>query len=286
MVPERLLGDILRPRGLPARVAHDSGDGEEILHCPFCGAGQVIGRSDNSAECEFCGQCFTVQVQPRYPGFPQSVNGMPVPIPGMPGQPGGAPGVPPGGGGLPGEEGAPVPGGGPGDQGEQPGGPAEDDGGADDDGSDDKPAFLKGKSAAAARDHEDMSGPQMRYHMRAEHGFRDSPDDPDWLIEETHRQEHADAPAGHTHPDLEAEHDLDLPLSDRDWLGQHGIQAARRGSYRTSRGDVLAEEAFLRYLAMELAPDRAVMAALLRAEARGEGLPGSIGRSAPARIRG
>lgn len=68
------------------RTAHDSGDGMTIMHCPFCGGGQVIGRSDGTVECEFCGTAFTVQVQPMYSGFPQSVGGAPFPIPGMPGQ--------------------------------------------------------------------------------------------------------------------------------------------------------------------------------------------------------
>jgi hypothetical protein len=77
------------------RLAHDSGDGQTVLHCPFCGGGQVIGRSDGTIECEFDGTAFTVQVQPLYSGFPQTVNGMPFPIPGMPGQIGGAP-MPPG----------------------------------------------------------------------------------------------------------------------------------------------------------------------------------------------
>lgn len=67
-------------------VAHDSGDGETIYHCPFCGSGQVLARSDRTIECEFCHTCFTVQVQPQYPAFPQTVNGMPVQVPGMPGQ--------------------------------------------------------------------------------------------------------------------------------------------------------------------------------------------------------
>lgn len=73
------------------RLAHDSGDGTTIMHCPFCGGGQVVGRSDGTVECEFCGTAFTVQVQPIYSGFPQTVNGQPFPIPGMPGQVGGPP---------------------------------------------------------------------------------------------------------------------------------------------------------------------------------------------------
>lgn len=67
-------------------VAHDSGDGQTIYHCPFCGSGQVIARSDGTIECEFCHTMFTVQVQPEYNAFPQTINGQPVQVPGMPGQ--------------------------------------------------------------------------------------------------------------------------------------------------------------------------------------------------------
>lgn len=76
-------------------VAHQSGDGITICHCPFCGSGQVIGRSDGNTECSFCNQSFLVRVQPMYSAFPQSIDGMPVQIPGMP--PPTAPGMPPGG---------------------------------------------------------------------------------------------------------------------------------------------------------------------------------------------
>ena len=76
------------------RLAHDSGDGMTVAHCPFDGGGQVIGRSDGTIECQYCGTAFTVQVQPMFSGFPQTVNGMPFPIPGMPGQIGGPPPAP------------------------------------------------------------------------------------------------------------------------------------------------------------------------------------------------
>lgn len=69
------------------KVAHDSGDGETIYHCPFCGSGQVTGRSDGTAICGFCTMAFTVQVQPEYPSMPQTVNGQPVNDPSMPGDP-------------------------------------------------------------------------------------------------------------------------------------------------------------------------------------------------------
>jgi GNAT superfamily N-acetyltransferase len=134
-------------------TAHDSGDSQRIFHCPFCGAGQVIGRSDGTTECEFCQAHFTVQVQPQFNSFPQTINGQPVQIPGMPGQndalvgdtmpPGGAPGAP-------GEPGNPDPtqdpdnpfAGGSGDDSD-----AQDDSGDEAaDGDDDKPDFLKSKS--------------------------------------------------------------------------------------------------------------------------------------------
>lgn len=80
------------------RLAHDSGDGQTIYHCPFCGSGQVIARSDNTVECEFCKTAFTVQVQPQFAAFPQTVNGMPMDVPGMPGQIGAPDGMDPMGG--------------------------------------------------------------------------------------------------------------------------------------------------------------------------------------------
>lgn len=87
--------------------AHQSGDGVTIAHCPFCGSGQVIGRSDGNAECSFCNQAFMVRVQPMFSAFPQTVDGMPVDIPGMP-SPAPMPGMDPMGGGMPpGAEGAP-----------------------------------------------------------------------------------------------------------------------------------------------------------------------------------
>lgn len=132
------------------REAHDSGDGERIFHCPFCGAGQVLGRSDGTVECGYCNQHFTVQVQPQFPSFPQTINGMPVDIPGMPGQIdtglGGAPGQPPMDGSVPPgqdmdadgipdqQEGAPS------------GVPGADEGADEEEGDDKKPDFLKGSS--------------------------------------------------------------------------------------------------------------------------------------------
>jgi hypothetical protein len=130
-------------------VAHQSGDGITICHCPFCGSGQVIGRSDGNTECSFCNQSFLVRVQPMFSAFPQSIDGMPVQIPGMP--PPTMPGMPPGGdpndpNAMPPGAGAPE--GGP-ESGDDGGGPpfgggsdggdsGSDSGGSDDSGSDDK----------------------------------------------------------------------------------------------------------------------------------------------------
>lgn len=66
-------------------VAHDSGDGVTIRHCPFCGGGSPIARSDGTAQCQFCDTCFTVQVQPAHSATPQTINGVPHVHPDMPG---------------------------------------------------------------------------------------------------------------------------------------------------------------------------------------------------------
>jgi hypothetical protein len=66
-------------------LAHDSGDGQTVYHCPFCGGGNVIGRSDGTIACGFCNTHFTVQVQPEFAGMPQTIDGQPYDIPGMPG---------------------------------------------------------------------------------------------------------------------------------------------------------------------------------------------------------
>lgn len=71
-------------RNILRKVAHDGGDGQVVAHCFSCGSGGVVGRSDGTVECSFCGVVFSIQVQPRNPHAPQTVNGQPVHIPGMP----------------------------------------------------------------------------------------------------------------------------------------------------------------------------------------------------------
>jgi hypothetical protein len=62
-------------RGVGRRIAHDPGDPLITSHCPFCGSGQVVGRSDGTISCDFCGQAYIVRVQPAFPGMPQMPNG-------------------------------------------------------------------------------------------------------------------------------------------------------------------------------------------------------------------
>jgi hypothetical protein len=78
-------------------------------------------------------------------------------------------------------------------------------------------------AARVEPNHEDMPEHVLRHHMRTQHGYHDTPDDPDWLVNDTHRNEHLDFLHDHVHPDLEAEHGEDIHLGDRDWLHQYGI---------------------------------------------------------------
>lgn len=115
--PVRVNGDVAcvpMPEPSLRREAHVSGNQVDVLHCPFCGSGGVVARSDGSIECTFCNAAFTVTVSPMYAAFPQSVGGQEYPWPGRPGDPammGGDPNAAGGdgyGGGL-------IPGGGDGD---------------------------------------------------------------------------------------------------------------------------------------------------------------------------
>lgn len=162
-LPDGRVAVAVRPITGPIhRVAHDSGDGETIFHCPFCGSGQVIARNDGTTECEFCSTAFTVQVQPQMPAFPQTIDGVPVDVPGMPNG-GQSANVPPGGADAP-----------PGAAGDDPdanpfggddAGADGDDSDDDSDGGDDKPAFLKG----SARLFRTAAGKQLTYEQFMRH---------------------------------------------------------------------------------------------------------------------
>jgi hypothetical protein len=114
-----------RPRGVGRKIAHDPGDPLVTSHCPFCGSGQVVGRSDGTIGCDFCGQAYIVRVQPAFPGMPQMPNG-----PGAPSDVGPDGMVDPG---MIGPDGMPMDGGPPPDEGDPdgggpPGAPGGDDG--------------------------------------------------------------------------------------------------------------------------------------------------------------
>jgi hypothetical protein len=66
---------VMTPPGVGRRIAHDPGDPLVTSHCPFCGSGQVVGRSDGTIGCDFCGQNYIVRVQPAFPGMPQMPTG-------------------------------------------------------------------------------------------------------------------------------------------------------------------------------------------------------------------
>lgn len=129
--------------GVGPRVAHDPGDPLITSHCPFCGSGQVVGRSDGTIGCDFCGQNYIVRVQPAFPGMPQ-----------MPSGPGAPSDIGPDGGlvdpgmvgpdGMPQDEGMP-PDGDEGDEG-PPFGDDEDAGPAGGSGSDGTPPPADGNS--------------------------------------------------------------------------------------------------------------------------------------------
>lgn len=183
--PQRDLGfpqdQFLTPSGkrrtAVRKQAHDSGDGATIFHCPFCGSGQVIARSDRTTECEYCHTCFTVQVQPQFPAFPQTIDGMPMQVPGMPGQIGGPPAAPdPAAGGMPGED--PMGGGDPAeaeDGGFPPGG--DEDGEDDSDGGDDAPPWAKNSMLRTA------SGTTLDFDNYLRHLAIKFADDKDGVIE-------------------------------------------------------------------------------------------------------
>ena len=79
-------------QGNLVKVSHDPGDPQITSHCPFCGSGQIVGRSDGTIGCDFCGMNYIVRVQPAFPGMPQApgMGGAPTDVgpDGMPMDPG------------------------------------------------------------------------------------------------------------------------------------------------------------------------------------------------------
>jgi len=154
--------------GRVVKLAHDPGDPQITSHCPFCGSGQIVGRSDGTIGCDFCGMNYIVRVQPAFPGMPQA--------PGMGGAPTdiGPDGMDPAMEGEVGPDGMPLDpamegevaadGGFPPEEGEEEGFPpgddedagAEEEGGfppeGDDDGGDDAPPPKKDKAKSKSKD--------------------------------------------------------------------------------------------------------------------------------------
>jgi len=94
---------------IPAPQAQPKTQEQTLHHCPYCGSGNVTGRSDGTVECGFCQSIFKVFAQPSHPFMPQTVNGQPFEVPGSPRrsddpvQTAGGPAPDPGAGPLPGD---------------------------------------------------------------------------------------------------------------------------------------------------------------------------------------
>lgn len=144
------------------KQAHDSGDGLTVFHCPFCGSGQVIARSDRTIQCEFCTTCFTVQVQPQFPAFPQTIDGQPVQVPGMPGQIGTDQGMGMDPAADPAAMGAPVDPSAVGDDGEVP---DEGDAGDEEDEGDSAPPWAKESSLFVTASGHALPPEEYKYHL-------------------------------------------------------------------------------------------------------------------------
>ena len=69
---------------IPAPQAQPKTQEQTLHHCPYCGSGNVTGRSDGTVECGFCQSIFKVFAQPSHPFMPQTVNGAPFEVPGSP----------------------------------------------------------------------------------------------------------------------------------------------------------------------------------------------------------
>lgn len=80
---EAVFGDGTRKRFASLAVAVDALEGETIErtghiyaddsvvgHCVFCGSGDVVGRSDDTVECQLCHRAFVVMEQPLYADTP------------------------------------------------------------------------------------------------------------------------------------------------------------------------------------------------------------------------
>lgn len=258
------------PHASIRRVAHDPGDPLIVSHCPLCGSGQVVGLSDGSIQCEFCGGVFLVRIQPAYPGMPQGPLGPGAPSDVMPdmanamgpemgpdGEPlppgaedEGAPPFPPGEEDDAGEE--PFPPGGDEDE----GAPPEEESDDEDGGEEKPPPFLKSKKKGARTAGLRANTPENRRHYRrgwdasVRAGWSENPDN-DPLGRADSRGEHEAWYDGYMDDATGRPkyHSLECPASEHERDPACTLNQ-RQASYRTVAGDELPEDAYIRHLAV------------------------------------
>lgn len=73
-------GVAIQPRvekkiGVQRKQAHVSSDPTLVNHCPWCGSGALVGRSDGGIDCNICDKTFRVSEQPMYSNMPSSEPG-------------------------------------------------------------------------------------------------------------------------------------------------------------------------------------------------------------------
>lgn len=291
-------------RGIGPRTAHDPGDPLITSHCPFCGSGQVVGRSDGTIGCDFCGQNYIVRVQPAFPGMPQVPSGPGAPSdigpdgglvdPGMIG-PDGMPqdgGMPPDG--EEGDEGPPFgddedagPAGGSGSDGTPPPADGNSDSKKDSSGKGGPPkgkAKKKSSRRVAASDYPRYSPHErevLPLHMMSHHGWtpgevREAMQWPEGasVLPRHHDAEHAQFGTAiqylhvpHAHADL-SHGDPGAPA----WRPPPVPDAppdwlGREGRYHGLQGQPLTEDQLVRHLAVSLSGRHPAVLATLRREA-------------------
>jgi hypothetical protein len=267
-------------------LGHDSGDSETLYHCPFCGAGQLVARSDHTTECQYCGTVFTVQVQPKQQGMPQTINGQPMDMPGMPGDPMEQPpgtvtdtpnraeGQPPDGAGAqagppgtpmgPPESPAPPPGGGPpgsaaggppgangGPPGQGPKAPPPQGGGPPGSGDKTPPGQKGGKGQPPQG-----GGPPGAEKKPPEEGKSDKPNPEKSADDESKSDDGKKKPPWLGQPKSSVVMDRDGNVGTVDNIAY----------FMTHRGIALPEDAYVRYMAMRFADDKDAVIDQVRTE--------------------
>jgi hypothetical protein len=288
--------------GQIVKVSHDPGDPQITSHCPFCGSGQIVGRSDGTIGCDFCGMNYIVRVQPAFPGMPQApgMGGAPTDVgpemmdPGMEGEvgPDGMPLDP----GM--EEGAEE-GGFPPEDGEEEGFPPGDDEDAEDeeggfppaeeDGGDDAPApKKKSKSDSKSKSKKGVLAAadpaRAEYTRHYNRGWRASQGGGGGVSSPLERADSRGEPKawydGYLDDAVGREkfHSRDCPAANHDEDANctsftnprpssppdWGKQGA---SYKTLAGDQLGEDAYIRHLAVLHSGGSPAVIAAIRAEA-------------------